>query len=262
MIVHAGQAEGRRGFKVAAGLPSGRNALPSRLSWASNLPGPQLGGHVFTVASSVWSMVVKARRSGAAAMIAPTFKSRFGPAVQAVADARHEGIVDGGMTERALDSDGFERFAVQQRPFLFDIAIGRAERLAALLQRPVRSRHFKPQADRLAGRIRAEARRQAARGRRLRNVACGGDRARSRALRARHRLVPARLRPGGTADLAAGDAGGGVGRPHPSGRQVRRCGLWRRHDPVAPPERWPGGPRAVRQCRDARMGVVDPAGLL
>jgi hypothetical protein len=30
------------GFSVAAGLPSGRNALPSRLSCASNLPGPQL----------------------------------------------------------------------------------------------------------------------------------------------------------------------------------------------------------------------------
>ena len=53
------------GISVAAGLPSGRNALPSRNSSASNLPGPQLCSTVRTVASSTPSRSATGCRSGA-----------------------------------------------------------------------------------------------------------------------------------------------------------------------------------------------------
>src|SRR5205814_5660274 len=52
------------GISVAAGLPSGRNALPSRFSSASNLPGPQLASTFFTVASSTSSSFVNGLKSG------------------------------------------------------------------------------------------------------------------------------------------------------------------------------------------------------
>ena len=110
MIVDAGKTKGG-GLRVAAGLPSGRKALPSRFSWASNLPGPQLVRTFFTVASSTSSISANAlvgRRGddGADVQIA------IGPAVETAPNAGHERIVDGGMAQRALDADGFEQLAV------------------------------------------------------------------------------------------------------------------------------------------------------
>src|SRR3954454_9795806 len=67
------------GISVAADVPSGRNAFPSRSSSASNLPGPQLFRTCRTVASSTLSMSATgcSRPGGARLTIAPTFRSRF-----------------------------------------------------------------------------------------------------------------------------------------------------------------------------------------
>ncbi len=46
-------------MSVAADLPSGRNAFPSRNSSASNFPGPQLDSTVRTVPSSTPSSLLK-----------------------------------------------------------------------------------------------------------------------------------------------------------------------------------------------------------
>ena len=64
-------------MSVAAGLPSGLKAFPSRFNSASNFPGPQLASTFFTVGSSTLSSVVSALKSGARLTIAPTFRSRF-----------------------------------------------------------------------------------------------------------------------------------------------------------------------------------------
>src|SRR5690242_10821863 len=53
-------------------------ALPSRSNSASNLPGPQLFNTLRTAAWLVFSRVANALRSGAMAIMAPTFKSRLG----------------------------------------------------------------------------------------------------------------------------------------------------------------------------------------
>src|SRR6266849_1297432 len=66
------------GISVAAGFPSGRNALPSRFSSASNLPGPQLARTFLVVASSTLSNLLIAGSPGPSDTIAPTLRSRFG----------------------------------------------------------------------------------------------------------------------------------------------------------------------------------------
>ena len=63
---------------MAAGLPSGRKAFPSKTSWASNFPGPQLFSTLRTVGSGTPSNFLNALKSGAEATIAPTSRSRFG----------------------------------------------------------------------------------------------------------------------------------------------------------------------------------------
>src|SRR5215813_338959 len=65
------------GISVAAERPSGWNALPSRISSASNLPGPHELRTFCTVATSVCSSVAKGCRFGASPMMAPTFRSRL-----------------------------------------------------------------------------------------------------------------------------------------------------------------------------------------
>src|SRR6185503_1623608 len=65
------------GSSVAALLPSGRAALPSSSSSASNLPGPQLLNTLRTAASSTPSNCANGATLGANAMISPTFRSRF-----------------------------------------------------------------------------------------------------------------------------------------------------------------------------------------
>jgi hypothetical protein len=63
------------GIRVAAGFPSGRKALPSRFNSASNLPGPQFISTFSTAARSTPSACWRGVRFGAAATIAPTFRS-------------------------------------------------------------------------------------------------------------------------------------------------------------------------------------------
>src|SRR3954453_15079068 len=65
-------------MSVAALRPSGWNALPSMNSSASNLPGPHDARTFLTVARSTPSRSVTGLRFGAAEMIAPTLRSRFG----------------------------------------------------------------------------------------------------------------------------------------------------------------------------------------
>ena len=90
------------GISVAAVLPSGRNALPSQDSSASNLPGPQARARPSPVGLVDLQQVgERLSGSGASAMIAPTFRSRFGPAVEPLADARRERVVDRRVAERA-----------------------------------------------------------------------------------------------------------------------------------------------------------------
>ena len=66
------------GIKTDADLPSGWNALPSRASSASNLPGPQLARTARTVSVDTPSSSANGCRLGDRPMIAPTFKSRAG----------------------------------------------------------------------------------------------------------------------------------------------------------------------------------------
>ena len=68
----------RRGQKRRGGLAVGPKGLPSRINSASNLPGPQLMRTFRTVASSVLRRSANGLTVGADAMIAPTFRLRFG----------------------------------------------------------------------------------------------------------------------------------------------------------------------------------------
>ena len=63
---------------VAADLPSGRKALPSMNSSASNLPGPQEARTFLTVSTSVPSRSAIGLRLGDSETIAPTLRSRLG----------------------------------------------------------------------------------------------------------------------------------------------------------------------------------------
>ena len=106
------QVDARRGRTPAGSasrpvLPSGRNALPSRNSSASNLPGaPAVRAPSRTVALvDAEQRRDGAERSGASATIAPTFRSRFAQPSQPMADAGRERIVDRRVAERALDAD-------------------------------------------------------------------------------------------------------------------------------------------------------------
>src|SRR5919198_4813885 len=65
-------------MSVAADFPSGRKALPSRKTSASNLPGPQLARTLFRVPTSILSRSVIGFLFGARPTIAPTLRSRFG----------------------------------------------------------------------------------------------------------------------------------------------------------------------------------------
>ena len=94
------------GLSVAAVLPSGRNALPSRFSSASNLPGPQpadgfLDRWPRRSASSLDEGAQVGRRGDDRADV----EVAIGPAVEPVANAGRVGVVDGRMAQRALDAD-------------------------------------------------------------------------------------------------------------------------------------------------------------
>src|SRR5213082_2025219 len=88
-------------MSVAAGLPSGRNALPSTSSSASYLPGPQLASTLRTVGSSTPSRSASTFKFAASDTIAPT------------ADPR--GAVDRRMTDRAGDPDRRDLVAFEER---------------------------------------------------------------------------------------------------------------------------------------------------
>ena len=101
--VDAGEPERGRDQRRRACLPSGRKALPSRNSSASNLPGPQLAS------TFVDGRLVDAEQVGErlqvrapATTIAPTLRSRFGQPSSRLADAGRERVVDGRVAERAL----------------------------------------------------------------------------------------------------------------------------------------------------------------
>ena len=102
------------GISVAADLPSGRNALPSRSSSASNLPGPQACSTVRTVGDVRAKQLANGSRLGASAMIAPDVEVAVGPAVEPMADAGRERVVDGRVAERALDADRRQRAAGEE----------------------------------------------------------------------------------------------------------------------------------------------------
>src|SRR5919204_5879430 len=65
-------------MSVAADLPSGRKAFPSRKTSASNFPGPQLESTLFSVLTSILSRSVIGFLFGARPTMAPTLRSRFG----------------------------------------------------------------------------------------------------------------------------------------------------------------------------------------
>ena len=93
------------GSSIAAVLPSGRNPLPSSPSSASNCPGPQRRQHRLHGRLVHLQQVGERRQVGRQRDDRADVEIAVRPAVQPLADAGRERIVDRRVAERALDAD-------------------------------------------------------------------------------------------------------------------------------------------------------------